>query len=260
MTQNTTELTVSLNADVGEGFGNWAVDDAEILSVVSDANIACGFHAGDPDTLARTCALAARHGVGIGAHVGFHDLRGFGRRYIAVPQATLTNDVVYQIGALDAFATAEGATLSYVKPHGALYHSAARNDDHAHAVVDAIASLKRPLSLLCQTGSLLAQYAQQAGITVISEGFMDRTYTAAGTLVPRTEPGAVITDAATAAEQAVQMVTTQTVATAEGSPIPMHVQSLCIHSDSPGAAHLARTVRSALQDAGVTITSATTAR
>lgn len=260
MPQSTTELAVALNADVGEAFGNWTVDDAEILSMVSDANIACGFHAGDPDTMSRTCALAAQYGVGIGAHVGFYDLRGFGRRYIAVPKATLTNDVICQIGALDAFATAAGAHLSYVKPHGALYHSAARNDDHAQAIIDAIKSLDRQLSLLCQTDSLVAQYAQEAGIAVTAEGFMDRTYTAAGTLVSRTEPGAVITDPSLAAEQAVQMVTTQTVTAADGTSIPMHVQSLCIHSDSPGAAHLARTVRSALENAGAKILSANNVR
>jgi UPF0271 protein len=260
MPQSTPELAVALNADVGEGFGNWTVDDAEILSVVSDANIACGFHAGDPDTMSRTCALAAQNGVGIGAHVGFHDLRGFGRRYIAVPQSTLTNDVICQIGALNAFATAAGGHVAYVKPHGALYHSAARNDDHAQAIIDAISSLDQPLSLLCQTGSLLAQYAQQAGIAVTAEGFMDRTYSAAGTLVSRTQPGAVINDAAVAAAQAVQMVTTQTVNAADGTSIPMHAQSLCIHSDSPGAAHLARTVRSALENAGVKILSANNIR
>lgn len=256
MSQTALELTTALNTDCGEGFGNWHVDDAEILSVVSDANIACGFHAGDPDTLARTCALAAEFGVGIGAHVGFYDLRGFGRRYIAVPRDTLTHDVIYQIGALDAFASAAGAVVSYVKPHGALYHSAARNEDHARAIVDAIKSLNRPLSLLCQTDSLLAEYARESGIPVTAEGFMDRSYAADGTLVPRSQPGAVIDDPSAAAEQAVQMITTQTVTAADGSSIPMNVQSLCIHSDSPGAVNLARTVRSALEDAGVKIQSA----
>jgi len=208
--------------------------------------------------MAHTCALAAHHGVGIGAHVGFADLRGFGRRYVAVPQTTLTNDVISQVGALNAFAKKAGAHVSYVKPHGALYHSAAQHEEHAAAIVDAVTSLDQGLAILCQTGSLLAQYAERAGVALTAEGFMDRTYTAAGTLVSRKEPGAVITDADQAAAQAVQMVTTNTVNTAAGAPIEMMVQSLCIHSDSPGAANLARTVRSALEDAGVKIVSAST--
>jgi 5-oxoprolinase (ATP-hydrolysing) subunit A len=256
MSHTVHERTVALNTDCGEGFGNWSVDDAEILSIVSDANIACGFHAGDPDTLARTCTLAADYGIGVGAHVGFHDLRGFGRRYIAVPRETLTNDVLYQIGALEAFAAAAGTAVSYVKPHGALYHSAARHDDHAKAIIDAITSRDRPLALLCQTDSLLADYAREASVPVVAEGFMDRAYSADGTLVARSEPGAVIKDASLAAEQAVQMVTTQTVTATDGTSVPMNVQSLCIHSDSPGAVDLARTVRAALEGAGVHVKSA----
>jgi 5-oxoprolinase (ATP-hydrolysing) subunit A len=246
---------VALNADLGEGFGNWTVDDAELLAMVTDANIACGFHAGDPDTMARTCDLAAQYGVNIGAHVGFDDLRGFGRRYIAVPKASLTNDVICQIGALDAFGQKAGIGITYVKPHGALYHSAAQREEHATAIVDAIKATNLNLAVLCQPGSLLAQCAELAGISVIAEGFMDRTYTPAGTLVFRNEPGAVITDAAQAAAQAVQMVTTQTVNALDGTAVAVEVHSLCIHSDSPGAAHLARTVRSALEAAGVEIRS-----
>ncbi|RYF61418.1 MAG: LamB/YcsF family protein [Comamonadaceae bacterium] len=258
MPTRTKQTSVALNSDIGEGFGNWTVDDEAILSTVSDANIACGFHAGDPDTIARTCQLSAQYGLGIGAHVGYHDLRGFGRRYIAVPQETLTNDILYQIGALDAFVTASGAgTTSYVKPHGALYHSANKHDDHAQAVVNATLAFDRGLSLLCQAGSLLAKKAESAGIEVVAEGFMDRTYNPDGTLVPRGEPGAVISDPSLAAEQAVQMVTEQTVTAVDGTVVSMPIQSLCVHSDSPGAIELARAVRSALENSGVAIVSAT---
>ncbi|MFE0420613.1 LamB/YcsF family protein [Streptomyces tendae] len=261
MSATTTRPTVSLNSDIGEGFGNWKVLDEEtLLSTITDANVACGFHAGDPDTMARMCALAARQGVTVGAHVGFHDLRGFGRRYIAVPQETLANDVRYQIGALLAFASAAGTPLSYVKPHGALYHSAATRAEHAQALVKAMLSFERVVPVLCQTGSLLARFAEEAGIPVIAEGFMDRAYTASGTLLPRSEPGAVISDPELAAERAVQMVTTQTVTAVSGETIPMAVRSLCIHSDSPGAAVIARTVRAALEKAGVEVASAITRR
>jgi UPF0271 protein len=255
------KTTVSLNADIGEGFGNWTIADEEsLLSTITDANVACGFHAGDPDTMARMCELAARQHVTVGAHVGFHDLRGYGRHYIAVPAATLTNDVRYQIGALRAFASAAGTPLAYVKPHGALYHSAARHEKHARAVVEAMLFMNPPVPVLCQTESQLAHHAEKAGIPVIAEGFMDRAYTPAGTLVPRGEPGAVITDPALAAERAVQMVTTRTVTAINGETIPITVDSLCVHSDSPGAAEISRAVRGALEEAGVDVVSATARR
>lgn len=261
MSATTKRPTVALNADIGEGFGNWTVADEDtLLSTITDANIACGFHAGDPDTMSRMCALAARQKVTVGAHVGYHDLRGFGRRYIAVPKMTLANDVRYQIGALLAFTSAVGTPLSYVKPHGALYHSAAHREEHAEAIVGAMLSLDRIVPVLCQTGSLLARHAQDAGIPVIAEGFMDRAYTPEGTLVPRGEPGAVISDPALAAERAVQMVTTQTVTAVNGQTVPVTVQSLCVHSDSPGAAEIARAVRAALEAAGVEVASATAPR
>lgn len=194
----------------------------------------------------------------VGAHVGYHDLRGFGRRYIAVPKATLANDVRYQIGALLAFTSAVGTPMAYVKPHGALYHSAAQREEHAEAIIEAMLTLDRLVPVLCQTGSLLAQQAEKAGIRVIAEGFMDRAYTPQGTLVPRGTPGAVISDPAMAAERAVQMVTTQSVTAINGETIPISVQSLCIHSDSPGAAAIAHAVRGALVEAGVEVASATT--
>jgi len=261
MSATTERPTVALNADIGEGFGNWTVADEEaLLSTITDANVACGFHAGDPDTMSRMCALAAHKKVTVGAHVGYHDLRGFGRRYIAVPKPTLTNDVRYQIGALRAFTSVAGTTLSYVKPHGALYHSAAHRADHAEAIIEAMLTFDPIVPVLCQTGSLLARDAEEAGIPVIAEGFMDRAYAPDGTLVPRAQPGAVITDPALAAKRAVQMVTTRTVTAANGETIPTTVQSLCVHSDSPGAAVIARAVRAALEEAGVAVASATSPR
>jgi UPF0271 protein len=257
MSATTERPTISLNADIGEGFGNWTIADEEtLLSAITDANVACGFHAGDPDTMARMCALAAQLEVAVGAHVGFHDLRGFGRRYVAVPGKTLANDVRYQIGALLAFASAAGIPLSYVKPHGALYHSAASHAEHAQAIVEAILSLDHVVPVLCQTGSQLASHAEKAGIPVIAEGFMDRAYTGDGTLVPRGEPGAIISHPELAAERAVQMVTTQTVTASSGESIPINVQSLCVHSDSPGATAIAKATRAALEQAGVEVASA----
>jgi UPF0271 protein len=248
---------VSLNSDLGEGFGAWTVEDEDqVLATITDANVACGFHAGDPDTMARTCARAVELGVAVGAHVGFHDLRGFGRRFIAVPRPTLTNDIRYQIGALSAFATAAGTSVSYVKPHGALYHSAASDPEHADAVVDALCSLDQVLPIMCQAGTLLAERAARAGIPVIAEGFMDRAYRPDGTLVPRGTPGAVISDPEAAAARAVQMVTTRTVTAITGESVPAAVQTLCVHSDSPGAAAIASAVRAALEAADVTLSPA----
>src|SRR5580765_3451480 len=185
--------TISLNADLGEGFGAWSYgDDEALLDVVTDANVACGFHGGDPDVIRRTCAMAVERGVRIGAHPGFPDIRGFGRRHIVMPRSSVVNDVLYQLGALAALAGAEGAALSYVKPHGALYHAAVADENYAIAVVEAIRTFDPSLPLLCQPGSRLAEHAESAGLRALAEGFIDRRYTETGLLVPRSEPGAVI--------------------------------------------------------------------
>ncbi|PKW16594.1 LamB/YcsF family protein [Saccharopolyspora spinosa] len=247
---------ISLNTDIGEGFGAWTMsDDNALLRRVTDANIACGFHAGDPSTMRRTCETAAANGVAVGAHVGFHDLRGFGRRYIAVPQEQLLDDLIYQLGALDGMARAVGTTVRYVKPHGALYHSAVARIEHAAAIVESIRQFDRGLPLLCQPGTRLARHAAEAGVPVLREGFIDRAYTRDGTLVPRGEPGAVISDPAAAVDQAVAMATTATVVSNDGTTIPMQVDSLCVHSDSPGAAAFADKTRAALESAGVAVAS-----
>ena len=249
---------VSLNTDIGEGYGAWSVaDDETLLSLVTDANVACGFHAGDPDILRRTCQIAAGNGVGVGAQVGFADLRGFGRRFIQVPQASLVNDVVYQLGALDGLAAVAGTRVSYLKPHGALYHATTKHDDYADAVVEAMlayaAAGRGELRLLCQPGTRLSERAAAAGVQLVAEGFVDRAYTADGLLVPRGEPGAVVTDLDQACRRAVRMVRDGSVEAADGSSVPIQVESLCIHSDSPGAVEVARAVRTALERAGVAL-------
>jgi UPF0271 protein len=253
-------LAVSLNSDIGEGYGAWAIaDDEALLGLITDANVACGFHAGDPDILRRTCDTAAASGVGVGAQVGFDDLRGFGRRFIQVPKKSLVNDVLFQLGALSGMAAVAGTRVSYVKPHGALYHAATQHDDYAGAVVEAVleyaAAGQGELSLLCQPATRLAARAEAAGITVVAEGFLDRSYTADGLLVPRSEPGAVITDLDEVCRRAVRMVQQGTVEASDGTEVAMRVASLCVHSDSPGAVEVARAVRTALEQAGVELRS-----
>lgn len=244
--------TVSLNTDIGEGFGAWSIaDDAALLALVTDANVACGFHAGDPDIMRRTCETAAAHGVAVGAQVGYYDLRGFGRRYIAVPSPTLVNDVLYQVGALSALAAVAGTAVSYVKPHGALYHAATHEQDVAEAIVSAVLEHGGGLPLLCQPGTRLAGAAEEAGVRVHAEGFVDRAYTADGLLVPRTRADAVITDVDAVGARCVRMVREGVVEAVDGTVVEARIDSLCVHSDSPGAVEMARAVRAALADAGI---------
>ncbi len=245
---------VDLNADLGESFGIWVLgDDRALMDIISSANIACGFHAGDPLTLRRACAEAVARGVTIGAQVSYRDLAGFGRREMDVPPDELTAEVLYQIAALDGIARAEGGGVRYVKPHGALYHRAGRDPVQAGALVEAIRVYDPELPLLTQSRSLASQIAASAGISVVSEAFADRGYNADGTLVPRGRPGAVRTDAADVTEQAVTMVTRGIVRTADGEEVPVTPRSICIHGDTSGAVALARSVRRGLEQAGVRI-------
>ena len=232
---------MDLNADLGEGFGRWALgDDRALLDVVTSANVACGFHAGDPLTLRRTCEGAVRHGVVIGAQVGYRDLAGFGRRFVDVSPDDLAADVLYQLGALDGIARAAGGGVGYLKPHGALYHAVVRHEGQAKAVVEAVRAYGG-LPVLGLPGSLLLTIAAETGLPTVAEGFADRAYRPDGSLVPRGEPGAVLTDPGAAAEQAVRLA-------AAGQ-----VRSLCVHGDSPGAVGIAAAVRAALTDAGVQV-------
>jgi UPF0271 protein len=239
---------VDLNSDLGEGFGVWRLgDDDALLEIVTSANVACGFHAGDPSTMRRVSTRAAALGVRAGAQVSYRDLAGFGRRRIDVPPEELTDELRYQIGALSAF-----GPVAYVKPHGALYNTAAHDEPHAAAVV-AAASAAGGLPVLCQPGSALARLAAAAGLRVVAEGFADRAYRPDGRLVPRSEPGALVTDVATATARAVRMAVDGVVEAVDGSVIAMPVESLCVHGDTPAAVQLARAVRAALLAAGLPV-------
>ncbi|MEU7283582.1 5-oxoprolinase subunit PxpA [Streptomyces sp. NPDC045431] len=246
--------SIDLNADLGEGFGRWRLtDDEQLLSVVTSANVACGFHAGDPVTMRRVCALAAERGVRIGAQVSYRDLAGFGRRSMDVPADELAAEVAYQIGALEVFARAAGTRVSYVKPHGALYNRVVHDEEQAQAVVDGVLLTGERLPVLGLPGSRLHETAGEAGLPVVAEAFADRAYTAAGTLVPRREEGAVITDPAAVVERSVSMATLGEVTSRCGRPVAVHARSLCLHGDTPGAVELAREIRSRLEDSGVRV-------
>ena len=245
---------MDLNSDLGEGYGRWALgDDAALLEVVTSANVACGFHAGDPATIDRTVRAAVERGVAVGAQVSYPDLVGFGRREIDVPPDELTADVLYQLGALEAFAKAAGSRVRYVKPHGALYNRIARDPVQAAAVVEAIRRYDPALPLLTLPGSVAMEAAGEAGIPSVAEGFADRAYTAEGRLVSRREPGAVLHDPEQVAARAVVMATEHRVEAAGGEQVAVEVRSLCVHGDTPGAVDLARAVRTALEHAGVTL-------
>jgi len=243
---------VDLNADLGEGFGIWELgDDDAMLQVVTSANIACGFHAGSPATLARTCDRAAAQNVNIGAQVSYADLVGFGRRFIDVEPTELAADVTYQIGALQALARAAGSVVSYVKPHGALYNAIVSHREQARAVAQAVHTVDPELPVLGLAGSIFFEEANRLGLRTVSEVFADRAYTNAGTLVPRKEIGAVLHDPNAIADRVVQMVSTGRVISLDGSHIDVHAESICVHGDSPGAVEIARTVRKSLLAAGV---------
>jgi len=245
-------LAVDLNSDLGEGFGVWTLgDDEALLDVVTSANVACGFHAGDPDILRRVCATAAERGVAIGAHVGYRDLAGFGRRAMDVEPRRLTNDVIYQIGALDGFARVAGTRVRYVKPHGALYNTAVHDQQQAAAIVEAIRLYDESLPVMGLPGSVLLTMASSAGLRTIGEAFADRGYTPEGTLVPRSQPGAVLHDPKQVAERMARLVTTGTVPAADGTDVAISAESICVHGDSPGAVQMAIAVRQALAAAGV---------
>jgi 5-oxoprolinase (ATP-hydrolysing) subunit A len=244
--------TVDLNADLGESYGAWRLgDDEALLELVTSANVACGFHAGDPLTIRRTCGLAVAGGVRIGAQVSYRDLAGFGRREMVVPPAELEAEVLYQLAALDGVARAEGGRVGYVKPHGALYNRAVWDADQAGAVAAAVRSYALDLPVLTLPGSALAAAAADAGLPVVTEAFADRAYNPDGTLVRRGLPGAVLTDPDAVATRVTRMVTTGTVQAADGSDLHVTARSVCIHGDTPGAVAMARAVRAALSAAGV---------
>jgi UPF0271 protein len=245
---------IDLNSDLGEGFGVWRLgDDAALLQIVTSANAACGFHAGDPVIMRAVATGAAEHGVAVGAQVSYRDLAGFGRRRMDVAPAELTDDVLYQLGALDAFCRVAGTRVRYVKPHGALYNTCVVDEGQACAVVRAVTDYDPSLPVLGLPGSALLRAAEDAGLRAVPEGFADRGYTPAGHLVPRGEEDALVTDAAAVVERAVRMARDGEVVAVDGGTLPMQVDSLCVHGDTPGAVDLARRVHDALTAAGIDV-------
>ncbi|MDX5630201.1 MULTISPECIES: 5-oxoprolinase subunit PxpA [unclassified Brenneria] len=246
--------TIDLNSDLGESFGQWKMgDDDAMLDIVTSANVACGFHAGDPAGILRTLRAAGQRGVAVGAHVGYPDLAGFGRRNMDIASADLTAGVIYQIGALKGLATSAGATVSYVKPHGALYNTIAGDRRQALDVIQAILEIDASLVLVCLAGSPLLDLAREKGLTTVAEAFADRAYTAEGTLVSRRLPGSVLHDAADVAQRMLRLVEDGVVEAIDGTLTPVQADSICVHGDSPGALEMARQVRLALEKAGVAL-------
>jgi UPF0271 protein len=246
--------TIDLNSDVGESFGRWSLgDDLAMFGSVSSANVACGFHAGDPSVIRDTCKKASAAGVAIGAHVGYRDLAGFGRRFMDISPRELADDVVYQIGALQALAAVEGARVRYVKPHGGLYNAIVTHTAQAQAVVDAVKSVDPNLPILGLPGSEVLRLAEAAGLRAVTEAFADRAYNPDGTLVSRSLPGAVLEDPEQVAEHVLRMATESAVRAVDGSILKIRAESICVHGDSPGAVAMATAAKSALGGAGVSI-------
>lgn len=253
--------TIDLNSDLGESYGAWRMgDDVAMIEIVSSANIACGFHAGDPAGILRTLEAAARRGVAIGAHVSYPDLAGFGRRDMDIAPADLVADVVYQIGALKGLATTVGATVSYVKPHGALYNRIAVDPVQGAAVIEAIKAIDPSLAMMGLANAPIIGQARAAGLHTVAEAYADRAYTPAGRLVSRREPGAVLHDASLIAERMVHLALHGTIEAIDGSLIAIDAQSLCVHGDSADAVAIAREVRRRLEAAGVGIAAFSTLR
>lgn len=249
--------SVDLNSDLGESFGRWVLgDDEAMLGLVSSANVACGFHAGDPTTLRRTCAGAASRGVVVGAQVSYRDLVGFGRRFMDVAPAELADDVLYQLGALDGMCRATGTQVRFVKPHGALYNAVVHHREQARAVVAAVRDYDPALMVLGLPGSVLLVEAAAAGLRTAREFFADRGYAPDGTLLPRTAPGALLHDADEVAARVLRAVQDGSVVAVDGSEVAvdsMRVDSVCVHGDSPGAVAMATAVRAGLERAGIPV-------
>ena len=241
-------MSIDINADVGEG-----MDDGQLFPYVTSANVACGFQAGDPSTMDETVALALARGVRVGAHPGHADKANFGRIAVELPAEEVERLVLYQVAALDGFVRSRGARLSHVKPHGALYHQANEFPDFARAIVEAVRRFDSSLVLVGAPGSLLLTAAREAGLPVAGEGFADRRYRPDGTLVSRTEPGALLTDPEEAAEQAVHLARDGWVIASDGSRVPVSPDTICLHGDTPGAASIARRVRERLAAEGVEV-------
>lgn len=250
-----TPRRIDLNSDLGEGFGPWSMgDDETVLSLVTSANVACGGHAGDPETMHRTLSVAARHGVTVGAHPGYADREGFGRRVIPMSTDEVTRMVAAQIGTLQAVAALVPIEVRYVKPHGALANLAAADAEVAAAIVDAVQGVGDDLALLAISGTEVERVARERGVTVYSEIFADRGYQSTGHLVPRSEAGALITDSRQAVDRLLEFLETGHMPVVDGDPIPLEAHSICVHGDSPHAVDMTRTIRDELSAAGVELT------
>jgi 5-oxoprolinase (ATP-hydrolysing) subunit A len=246
--------SIDLNADLGEGFGRWTLaDDEALLGLVTSANVACGFHAGDASTMRAVVHGAVAREVRVGAHVSYRDLAGFGRRFLDVAPAELADDVVYQLAALDGFARLAGDRVRYVKPHGALYNAVVHHERQARAVVEAVRAYDPSLALVGLPGSAVLRLAAEAGLPTVHEAFADRGYLPTGELVPRGQPGAVVHDEAQVAARVVELVTTGTVVAVDGTRVTVDAGSVCVHSDTPGAVSLLTSVRRALEEHGVAV-------
>lgn len=246
--------TIDLNCDMGESFGAFSIGaDAHVMASISSANIACGFHGGDPAVMRHTVRLAREAGVAVGAHPGLPDLAGFGRREMRVSPQDVEDMVLYQVGALAAIADSEGVRLHHVKAHGALYNMAARDRGLADAIARAVRAFDSSLIMFGLAGSELIRAGVAAGLTVAAEGFADRAYEPDGSLAPRSGPGSVIHDADTVVRRAVRMATEGQVIATDGSEIVLRIDTLCTHGDTPGAQELARALRAGLERAGVAI-------
>lgn len=243
---------VDLNSDLGESFGPWPMgDDVAMLLIVTSANIACGFHAGDPAGILSVLKEAARLGVAVGAHVGYRDLVGFGRRNMDPSSEELIGDIIYQIGALQGLARAAGTRVSHVKPHGALYNTIAHDQRQADDVIAAIKAVDPSLALMALSGAPIVERARSAGLTVICEAFADRAYNADGSLVSRRFPGSVIHDPDLVASRMLRLVKERRITAIDGTEIDLEAQSICVHGDTPAAVAIARSVREALIGDGV---------
>ena len=247
-------LVVDFNCDMGESFGQYKLGcDEEVIKYITSANVACGFHAGDPQSMQYTVELAEKHGVAIGAHPAFPDLQGFGRRNMSVTPTEARNDVAYQIGALQAFTKSH--RLQHVKPHGAMYNMAVNNTDLAKAINEAVLETDPSMIIIVLAGSIWANIAREMGLKVAEEAFADRALNADGTLVPRTQQGSIIHDLQEVVERSVQMVTEGKVKAITGEYVSIKADTLCLHGDTPGAVEMAKAVRSGLESSGVNITS-----
>ncbi len=248
-------MQIDLNADLGESFGRWTLGhDAEMMQSISSANVACGFHAGDPGVMRETVRLAKAHGVAVGAHPGFPDLVGFGRRNLAASPHEVEDFVIYQVAALAGIAAAEGVRLQHVKAHGALYNMAVRDRALADAIARGVAAVDKSLILLGLPKSELLRAGQAAGLGVAAEGFADRSYEPDGSLTPRDREGAVIHDASSVVRRAVRMARDEVVTASNGEDIAMYVRTICTHGDTPGSHELTRQLRAGLERDGVTVT------